>query len=58
VSIGLLFWVLMILALIFGWLLNFRPGIVGSFGPWGNNLLVFVLLGLLGWGVFGPPLHG
>lgn len=46
---SLLFWILMLLSLIFG------------FGPWwptGGRLLLFVLLALLGWKTFGPPLRG
>lgn len=53
-SIGLLFWVLMILALVFGpwpyWGSNaYRPAI--------GNILLFVVIALLGWQVFGPALH-
>jgi hypothetical protein len=49
---GILFWVLMILwaiALIFGgsW----------TYGPYASGGTLFVLLGLLGWKTFGPPLQ-
>lgn len=47
--IGLLFWMLLILTLIF------------RFGPWwplGGSILTFVLFCLLGWKMFGPPLRG
>ena len=50
---GALFWVLMILTLLFGvW--------TGYAGGWhwglGMNLLTWVLLGLLGWQVFGAAI--
>jgi hypothetical protein len=53
-SIGLLFWVLVILALIFGpW--PFWAG--NKFQPVVGNVLLFVLIILLGWAQFGPALH-
>jgi hypothetical protein len=51
---GLLFWILMILWLILG-LWAVWP--ITNFGLAGGNLLLFILLGLLGWKVFGPPLQ-
>jgi len=54
-GIGLLFWVLMIIWLVFGFVKdNFSPGI----GLWGGTLLEFILFALLGWAVFGPAIHG
>jgi hypothetical protein len=59
-SIGLIFWLLMILWLIFG--LGLQFGWFGAAGPqagiWGNTLLLFLLFGLLGWRVFGPAISG
>lgn len=52
--IGLLFWILMIIWLVFGFV-SWR-GMAGSYGLMGNSLLLFILLGLLGWQTFGPPL--
>lgn len=52
-SMGILFWVLMIVSLIFGFL-GHRLG--GAYGPIGNNLLLWILLALLGWAVFGAPI--
>jgi len=57
-TIGLLFWILMIIWLIFG--------IYTSWPDWRNNgpyhaggtLLLFILLFLLGWHDFGFPIHG
>lgn len=54
-SIGLVFWILMLL-----WL------VLGSWNVWqtpnnwpilSGNLLLFILLLLLGWHDFGPPIH-
>ena len=54
---GLLFWVLMILWLIFG----FLSGGAGEWSRWafyGDHVLVFVLFALLGWKCFGKPIQG
>jgi hypothetical protein len=32
-------------------------GVVQAYGPIGWGLVLFLLLGLLGWQVFGPPLR-
>jgi len=55
-SIGLAFWVLMLVWLVFGILWHF--GLVAGVGMLGGVVLVFVLFFLLGWKVFGPPIHG
>ncbi len=55
-SIGLLFWILMVLWF-FSWLgRNWAPGVA----PWAigaSDLLFFVLLFLLGWHAFGFVIH-
>jgi hypothetical protein len=58
-TLGLAFWVLMLLWLVFGFAWNW-PGntAVGQYGPIGNTVLLFMLLLILGWHAFGPPLHG
>ena len=51
-TIGLLFWIIFIVAAIlgtWGWSTPQSP----AFSRWGGGLLIFVLLGLLGWKVFG-----
>jgi hypothetical protein len=53
---GLIFWVLMLVWLVFGVLAHF--GLVGGYGVAGSTLLLFILFGLLGWQVFGPPIKG
>jgi len=55
-SIGFLFWLLMILWLFYG-VYAYR----GQYAVplvWGGNLLFFILLFLLGWRVFGWPIVG
>lgn len=53
-TIGLVFWILMLIWLVFGLWQNW-PGWQG----WGaGNLFQFVLFFLLGWKVFGWPIHG
>jgi len=55
--IGILFWVLMIFWLLFGLYWNRGDLRSGNYGVAGGNLVLFVLLGLLGWKEFGPPLQ-
>lgn len=55
-SLGLAFWVLMLIWLVFG--LAWHFGVIGAHGPLGSALLLFLLFLLLGWKVFGPPLQG
>lgn len=52
-TLGLAFWILMLLWLVFG-LWNWWP----NYHLVGGNLLLFILLLLLGWHAFGPPIHG
>jgi hypothetical protein len=56
-TFALVFWILMLLWLVFGWFYNSSPGAFGPYGWAGNGLLLFILLGLLGWHVFGAPIH-
>ena len=57
-SMGILFWILMLLWVIFGFYWNYSGDPrVGRFGPGGNMLLLMVLLALLGWAAFGAPIH-
>lgn len=55
--IGILFWILMILWLLFGLYWNRSDLRGGNYGVFGGNLLLFILLGLLGWKTFGAPLQ-
>jgi hypothetical protein len=56
-SLGLAFWILMLIWLIFGLYFGYQST---AYSPYliGGNLMLFVLLLLLGWQVFGPPLRG
>jgi hypothetical protein len=59
VTIGFVFWLLMILWLIFGLYWNWPADRTGrGFAPVGGNLLLFILLFLLGWRMFGFPIQG
>ena len=54
-SLGLAFWILMLIWFVFGIFIHFYPA---TYGVLGNTVLLFVLFLLLGWKVFGAPLHG
>lgn len=51
--LGLMFWILMLLWLIFGLVERWGPS--GPYWAWGGSLVLFILLLLLGWQVFGAP---
>ena len=55
-SLGLAFWILMLLWLVFGLYHGFVVS-PGSYYLVGGNLLLFILLLLLGWQTFGAPLR-
>jgi hypothetical protein len=55
-SLALAYWILMLIWLVFA--LALHGGFIGGYGVIGNAVLLFVLFLLLGWKVFGPPLHG
>jgi hypothetical protein len=49
---ALAYWIIMLIWLLFG---LYSSGIMWLTGP---NVILFILLVLLGWKVFGVPLHG
>lgn len=51
-SIGLCYWILMLIWFVFGLYLTWQNHLLV-----GGNVLLFILLLLLGWKVFGPPLR-
>lgn len=53
-TLGLLYWILMLLWLVFGLWTNWPLGV----RPAGGHLLLFILLLILGWQVFGAPIKG
>lgn len=55
-TLGLCYWILMLIWFVFGLLVHFAV-VAGTYGFLGNSILLFVLFLLLGWQVFGPPLH-
>ena len=51
--LGLAFWVIYLVCLIFAAWARY------PYSPlFGGDLLMFLLVGILGWHSFGPPLHG
>lgn len=55
-SLGLAFWILMLL-----WLVLYGVAWRASPQPWfqaGPNVLLFFIILILGWHVFGAPVHG
>lgn len=57
-SLSLAYWILMLLWFVFGLWINAPAAGTPWYRPIGGTLLLFILLTLLGWKVFGPPLHG
>jgi hypothetical protein len=55
-TLGIAFWVIMIVWLVFGLLSHFAV-IAGVWGATANVVLLFVLFAILGWQVFGAPLR-
>jgi len=56
-TISLAYWILMLLWLIFGLWATWPAAPGGNYHLVGGNLLLFVLMVMLGWKVFGAPLH-
>jgi Na+/proline symporter len=57
-TIGFVFWLLMILWLLFGIYWNRGDIRGGNYGMLGGNLMLFILLFLLGWHAFGFIIKG
>ena len=53
-SFGLVYWILMLLWFIFGLYWTWGPG---TYHLAGGQVLLFILLLILGWKVFGSPVH-
>lgn len=51
--IGILYWMLMILWFIFGLYWNRADLSGGNYGVMGGNLMLFILLFIIGWKMFG-----
>jgi hypothetical protein len=52
-SIGLAYWIVFLVALVLG----FVRGRGRDWWAIGDDLILFLLLGLLGYACFGPPIH-
>jgi len=57
-SLGLAFWIIILIWLLLGFYGNVAPNGVIQWPVLGGTLILFILLVLLGWKAFGPPLHG
>jgi hypothetical protein len=55
-SAGIWFWILYVLCLFVGLFFNW-PGERNGWRPIGWTFAAFVLIGLLGWTVYGPPVR-
>ena len=55
-TLALAFWILMLLWLAVGSVGAYHAG--GTWQGWSGHLLPFLLFLLLGWHVFGAPIHG
>lgn len=53
---GLWFWLIYVICVLFGMWSEWPSPPNTNYRPLGGRLVVFVLLGLLGWAVFGSPL--
>jgi hypothetical protein len=56
-TLGLLYWILMLFWLVFGFWWHWPVTSPNSWRPLGNSLLLFVLLLILGWATFGAPIR-
>ncbi len=54
-TLAVLFWVLMIVSVVFGLWSGYTPGQPYPFRTWGGSVLLYVLLAILGWAIFGAP---
>jgi hypothetical protein len=57
-TVGLLFWVLMLFWAIYGFAWGWPWRDAASRPIFGSWVILFVLIGVLGWRVFGPALNG
>lgn len=55
-SAGIWFWLIYVICVVFGCWLDWPAGPNPNYRMVGRNFVIFILLGLLGWGVFGSPL--
>lgn len=53
--IRLLFWILYLIAIVFGFWIGYVPGQPYPFNRWGGNLMIYILIAIIGWKLFGEP---
>lgn len=57
---GIWFWIIYVICVLagvfFSWPIDNTPG-QKIWRPFGVNIVIFILLGILGWKVFGPPIQ-
>lgn len=56
-TLGLVFWIIMLVWVLFNFWGYWQPPQAPWF-PWGGNAILFILLLILGWGLFGAPIRG
>jgi membrane protein YdbS with pleckstrin-like domain len=55
--LGILFWVVYVIAIVFGFWSNYEAAQPMWFRRAGAYLVLWLLVGVLGWEVFGPVVH-
>ena len=56
---GVWFWIIYVIFVILGLFFNWPapPYQPNAFRPFGWSVVVLILIGILGWGIFGPPIR-
>jgi hypothetical protein len=52
--LSILFWVIYVVAILFSFWAYYTPGQPFQLRPFGSQLVLWILVGVLGWEVFGP----
>lgn len=57
-SAGIWFWLIYVILFLFGIILGWPANLSdrAAWRPLGRDVVILILLGLLGWGLFGPPI--
>jgi hypothetical protein len=55
---GLWFWLIWVILFLFGGFLSWptNPADRNAWRPFGVTFIILILIGLLGWGIYGPPI--
>jgi hypothetical protein len=56
-TLAIWFWILYVLSLLFGLWTGYTPGQPYPFRTWGVLVVVFILIGFLGFRTFGGPIQ-